>query len=131
MRTRVRHELLPLMADIAARDVVPLLTRTADLLADDLALADAGAAELDPTDARALAAAPPPQARRAVRRWLAAGGYPPDAATVARVLDVAGGRHVACEITGGRRVERHRQRLRIVAGGPVVSADGMETSGPA
>ena len=34
-RNRVRHELLPLAADIAGRDVAPLLARTADLLRDE------------------------------------------------------------------------------------------------
>lgn len=112
-RNRVRHELLPLLADIAARDPVPLLTRTADLLRDDDRLLDELAAALDPRDARALAAAPLPLARRAVRRWLTSDGYPPDAATVSRVLDVAAGRALACEVGGGRRVERSDQRLHM------------------
>ncbi len=34
-RNRIRHELLPLATDIAARDLTPILTRTADLLRDD------------------------------------------------------------------------------------------------
>jgi tRNA(Ile)-lysidine synthase len=112
-RNRVRHDLLPLLADIATRDPVPLLTRTADLLRDDDRLLADLAAEIDPTDARGLAAAPVPLARRAIRRWLASDGYPPDAAAVARVLDVAAGRALACEIGGGRRVERSGQRLSV------------------
>jgi tRNA(Ile)-lysidine synthase len=133
VRNRVRDELLPLMADIAGRDVVPLLVRTATVLTDDAALADSVADGLDATDARALAACAPPLARRVVRRWLTgvvdgASGYAPDAATVQRVLDVATGVRRACEITGGLRVERHRQRLRILEPGALVSPDGM-TSG--
>ncbi len=87
-RNRVRHELLPLLDDLAHRDMAALLARQADLLADDAALLDELAATLDPSDARALQTAPPPLARRAIRQWLAPtlGGYPPDAATVARVL---------------------------------------------
>jgi tRNA(Ile)-lysidine synthase len=112
-RNRVRHELLPLMATIAERDPVPLLPRTADLLRDDDRLLAEPAGALDPTDARALAAAPPALARRAIRRWLLADGYPPDAAAVGRVLDVAAGRANACEIGGGRRVERSAQRLHV------------------
>ena len=87
------------------------------VLADDAELVDAGTATIDPTDARALAAARPALARRAIRRWLAASspsGYPPDRAAVERVRRVALGEHRACEIAGGVRVERHRQRLRIV-----------------
>jgi tRNA(Ile)-lysidine synthase len=119
LRNRVRHEVLPQLAELAGRDVVPILTRQADLLRDDHDLLDGLAAALDPTDARALASAPPPLARRAVRRWLTAvgdSGHPPDLATVDRVLAVARGAMVACEIAGGRRVQRHHQRLSIVAG---------------
>jgi tRNA(Ile)-lysidine synthase len=116
VRNRVREELIPLLDDIAGRDTVALLTRTADMIAGDLGVIDELSSTLDATDARALAAAPPARARRAVRRWLAGDGYPPDAATVARVLAVAGGRNRACELPGGRRVERSRQRLRIVDG---------------
>lgn len=111
-RNRVRHELLPLLDDIAERDVVPLLARAASHLHDDEALLDALAGELDPTDAVALAGAPLPLAARAVRRWLD-DGYPPDAATVRRVLDVAAGRSIACDVGGGRRVLRRDQRLRV------------------
>jgi tRNA(Ile)-lysidine synthase len=132
VRNRVRAELLPLMSDIAGRDVVGLLERTASVLADDAELVDAGTETIDPTDARALAAARPALARRAIRHWLAASsasGYPPDRASVERVRRVALGEHRACEIAGGVRVERHRQRLRIVGDGAVVSISGMGDGG--
>jgi tRNA(Ile)-lysidine synthase len=118
-RNRVRHELIPLLDDIAGRDVVPVIARQADLLRDDAALLDELAAELDPRDARALAAAPPALARRAVRRWLREAGpggeerHPPDAAATERVLSVARGEAVACEVAGGWRVARSRGRLRL------------------
>ncbi|MGH9272900.1 MAG: TilS substrate-binding domain-containing protein, partial [Ilumatobacteraceae bacterium] len=96
---------------------------------DGLDLVDELAPVLDPTDAKALDAAPPTHARRAVRRWLTGAGYPPDAASVARVLAVARGSARACELAGGRRVERHHQRLRIVDAAAVVSPNGMGTSG--
>jgi tRNA(Ile)-lysidine synthase len=113
LRNRVRHELLPLMSDLAQRDPVPLLTRQAQLLRDESDLLDTLAEAVDPTDARGLAAAPPALARRAVRRWLTA-GHPPDLATVDRVLAVARGEASACDVGGGRRVERSQQRLRLV-----------------
>jgi tRNA(Ile)-lysidine synthase len=127
VRNRVRTELLPLMDDIAGRDVGALLARTADVLGDDAGVLATAAGELDPTDARALAAAPPALASRAIRRWLAAvtAGYPPDRAAVERVRRVATGEHLACEVAGGIRVERHRQRLRVVTSRAVVSSDGM------
>ncbi|MGZ4700459.1 MAG: tRNA lysidine(34) synthetase TilS [Ilumatobacteraceae bacterium] len=113
LRNRVRHELLPAMNALAQRDLVPVLTRQAGLLRDDADLLDQLAAAIDPTDAKQLAAVPLPLARRAVRRWLAT-DHPPDAATVDRVLQVAGGSASGCDIGAGRRVERSRQRLRLL-----------------
>jgi tRNA(Ile)-lysidine synthase len=122
-RNRVRHELLPLLADIGARDVVDVIARQADLVRDDVVLLDSLAAVVDPTSARDLAAAPLPLARRAVRAWLRAAGpggaecHPPSAAAVERVLLVARGDVVACEVAGGWRVARSAGRLRLVAPG--------------
>ena len=113
LRNRVRHELLPLLADLGRRDPVPVLVRQADLLRDESDLLDRLSDDLDPTDARELAAAHPALARRAVRRWLT-DGHPPDAGTVERVLDVARGRAVATDVGSGRRVERSSQRLFLV-----------------
>jgi tRNA(Ile)-lysidine synthase len=113
-RNRVRSEVLPVLNDIARRDIVPILTRSADLLRDDGDFLDRLAAELDPTDARALATAPVVLARRAVRCWLTEHGYPPNVAAVDRVLGVARGDATACELPGGRRIQRSDQRLRIV-----------------
>jgi tRNA(Ile)-lysidine synthase len=110
-RNRVRHELVPLLDAIGQRDVVALLLRQAALLRDDADLLDDLAAALDPTDARALSAAPAPLARRAVRRWLTT-DHPPDSATVERVLAVARCEAKACELPGGGRVERTDMRLR-------------------
>ena len=118
-RNRVRAEVLPLLDDVAERDVVPLLCRLADLARADVDLLDDLAAPLDPTDARALGAAPVPLARRAVRRWLRPllpDGHPPDAAAVDRVLAVAAGAATGTEVAGGVRVRRREQRLR--ADGP-------------
>lgn len=110
-RNRVRHEVLPLLDDVAGRDVAALLARAAALLVDDATLLDALAAELDPTDARALASSPLPLARRALRRWLTVDGYPPDAAAVERVLAVARGERRATEVAEGLRVGRSGGRL--------------------
>jgi tRNA(Ile)-lysidine synthase len=109
-RNRVRHEVLPLLDSVACRDVAAVLARSASLLADDAAVLDALADALDPTDARALAAAPVAVARRAVRRWLA-DEHPPDAAAVDRVLAVARGEIRATEVADGVRVGRSAGRL--------------------
>ncbi len=113
-RNRIRHELLPLLNELAKRDVTALLTRQADILRSDADLLDELATHLDPTDARELSAAPIALARRAIRAWIAA-PYPPDAATVERVLAVASGQVLACDIGNCRQVRRSHQRLFIVA----------------
>ena len=110
LRNRVRAELLPLLAEVAGRDLVPVLARQAALLRDEAELLDELAAAVDPSDGRALAAAPPALARRAVRRLLA-GEHPPGAAAVERVLAVARLEAEACEVDGGRRVRRSAHRL--------------------
>ncbi|MDA3030705.1 MAG: tRNA lysidine(34) synthetase TilS [Actinomycetota bacterium] len=110
-RNRIRHELLPLVENIFDRDVAMLIERAADLLRDDDVLLDELANAIDPTDALMIASAPIPLARRALRRWLTDGGYPPSAAAIERVLAVARGEAVACEVAGGQRVHRSLQRL--------------------
>jgi tRNA(Ile)-lysidine synthase len=119
-RNRVRAEVLPLLSEVAGRDLVPVLARQAALLAEDASLLESLSAAIDPTDARRLARAPVPLARRAVRRWLRATEtgadsecHPPSASEVARVLAVAAGHVQACELAGGRRVERHAGRLHV------------------
>ncbi len=124
LRNRVRHELLPLLDELARRDLVPVLIRQADVARDEADLLDELAAALDPTDARVLAAAPVPLARRAVRRWLTE-EHPPDLATVERVLDVARGLAVGTDLGRGRRVTRHQQRLTLHHGPPW--AEGQPT----
>jgi hypoxanthine phosphoribosyltransferase len=121
VRNRIRHELLPLCAAVAGRDPVPLLARQAGVLRDEVALLDSLATERlpDPADARAVAAAPRPLARRALRRWLREAGddgHPPSLAEVDRTLAVADGSAVGTELTGGRRVRRTGGRLRVEPG---------------
>jgi hypoxanthine phosphoribosyltransferase len=128
VRNRVRHELLPLCAEVAGRDPVPVLARQAGVLRDEVALLHKLAAEAvpDPADARLVAASPRPLARRALRDWLradaadaadAAGGasaHPPSLAEVDRVLAVAAGQAVGTELSGGRRVRRSHGRLTVI-----------------
>lgn len=115
-RNRVRHELLPLMRSIANRDVAAILDRQADVLAAEDELLDTLASELDATDAKAIAAADPALARRALRNWIETEwsvGHPPDAGAVGRAIDVARGDATASDIGLGHRVYRSNQRLRI------------------
>lgn len=115
-RNALRHTVFPLLDQLAGRDVSALVARQAALLADDADLLDELAAAIDAADVAALAAAPVPLARRAIRNWLrpALGGRPPSAAGVERVLAVARGESRATDVAEGVRVERHQKRLQIV-----------------
>ena len=111
-RNRVRHEILPLLNDVAERDVVPLLIRAGEIAEKDADLLDQLAQEIDVTDAADLASAPIALARRSIRAWLR-GEHPPDLASVERVLQVARGEALGTEITGGRSVRRTNGKLRL------------------
>lgn len=116
VRNRVRHEVLPLLCDVAGRDVTPLLCRLADLAASDAELVEALAEHIDPTDAAALSGAPGPVAAAAVRRWWTEStgiAHPPDQAATERVLAVASGRVRACDVVEHWRVARTGGRLRL------------------
>jgi tRNA(Ile)-lysidine synthase len=119
-RNRVRHEVLPLLNDVAERDVAPLLARAAQLIYDErlwigevtgadeaLSLADA--------DCRELATWPAARLRRWLRVRLSRedpdGVHPPDAAEVERALEVVRGESVATQLAGGRRLARRHQHL--------------------
>jgi tRNA(Ile)-lysidine synthase len=113
-RNRVRAELLPLIDRVAEREVVPIVARQADLLREEAALLDELAGAIDPTDARALAGAPAPLARRALRTWLKQGcEHPPSSAAIERALAVARGAALATDLGGGRRLGRTAGRLRV------------------
>lgn len=118
-RNRMRHEVVPLLSDVAERDVVPLLVRFAELQLDANRVIDALAAELDVTDAAAVGEAEPAVARVAIRRWWRATTgerYAPESAAVQRVLDIAEGTARSAEVGGGWRVSRTAGRLRLHRG---------------
>ena len=115
-RNRVRHELLPLLDDIAERDVVAVVARQAELLREASDHLAAEAAPLDPTDAKALAAAPRVLARLAVRAWVqqvTCAEHPAGAAAVERVLQVAEGHAKGADVSDGWQVRRSDSRLRL------------------
>ena len=113
VRNRIRHEVLPLLADVSGRDPIPLLARHAMRAAEATHLLSGLVADVDPTDVRALAELPDDLVRLALRGWLTRGadGLPPDSASVERVLDVARGRIRATEVVDGYRVVRSAGRL--------------------
>jgi tRNA(Ile)-lysidine synthase len=80
-RTRLRHEVLPLMEEVLGGGVAEALARTATALREDTELIDALIAQAMTTSAaaeglntRALAALPDPVRRGVIRSWLLAGG---------------------------------------------------------
>jgi len=112
-RVAIRRDVLPLLERIAARDLVPVLARQAEILRseseylDQLALA--AWPDADPPSTAALTGLALVLARRAIRQWL--GTPPPSAAEVERVLRVARGEARAAELSGGRVVRRTNGRL--------------------
>jgi hypoxanthine phosphoribosyltransferase len=114
VRNRVRHELLPLMADISRRDPVPLLARLSELASGEVALLDELAAGLDPSSLAELQQAPRQVAARALRKWLTSqAGYPPDSKGLERVFGILEGRINATELAGVGQVKARRGRLVI------------------
>jgi tRNA(Ile)-lysidine synthase len=114
LRNRVRAELLPLLCELAGRDLVPVLARQAELLAAEAALLDELAAAVDVGDLRALRAEPVATQRRALRRFVresADSPYAPSAAAIARLLEVVHGERLASELPGGARIARAKGRL--------------------
>lgn len=116
VRNRVRAEVLPLLEDVAGRDVVPLLCRLAELAGEQDVLVGRLVETLDPTDSRGLEAVSQPVAREVLRRWWRreTGMLPPDRAATARMLAVARGRIRSCDVVDGWRLERTERRLRLV-----------------
>ena len=115
-RVAIRRRVLPALAEALRRDPVPLINRHADLAAQAHEVVLGLARHIDPTDTSALLEAPQAVASEALRGWIAASSnvaVPVSQASIGRVLDVAAGRAVATEITGGFRVARRAGRLRL------------------
>ena len=121
VRNRLRHEALPLLNDIAERDVVELLARQADVLSSEgewlrAYWEDQDLPSLTEADCRVLAQWPLVQLRYWLRRELrdpTGEQYPPSFDEVARAVEVVRGERVATELAGGRRLARREQRLSL------------------
>lgn len=113
-RSRVRHEVLPLLDDVFDRDVASVITRQVPIASELVDLLDDLAEGVEPTDCRELEHLPRAVRRWVVRRWLTdvlSTGHPPDLASVERVLAVVDGSATATEIAGGIEVRRSSRRL--------------------
>jgi tRNA(Ile)-lysidine synthase len=133
-RNRVRHQLMPLLAEIAERDVVPLLARQAHVLYDDRSWLDSLVEEdvsraLDEVDCRELREWPRARLRRWLRTQLGVVDelgelHPPSSAEIERALRVVDGEVVAAELQGGRRMSRSAQRLALEGGSTTLTSHG-------
>lgn len=117
LRNRLRHEALPFLSQLAGRDVVPLLGRSATLLAEEEAWLESLAAgeltrrqrqdgALPVAPLRALAV---PLCRRVLRHWLRQAGVPDvGAAEVEAAWEVlaSSSKPASANLPGGRRVRR-------------------------
>jgi len=117
-RVVIRHDVLPMLSELAERDLVPVLARQAEILRAESEFLTALAVDVwpdaDPPRAAILATMPVALARRAVRQWL--GDPPPSAAEVERVLAVARSDALGTELAGGRTVRRSAGRLMLTFG---------------
>jgi len=111
---------LPELSRVAARDLVPVLARQAEIARDVASYLDevATAAVPDARDVEALRRAPAVLRRRRLRDLARAGDgeHPPSAAEVDRMEAVVLGEVVATELSGGRRLARRRGRLTLDEG---------------
>lgn len=129
LRSRVRHEVLPVLRDVLGPGVAEALARTADQLREDADLLDrlagqvlqeargGAAADLD-LDVEVLLAAPAPLRRRALRAALVDAGVPSGSLHLSHVLAVEAlvtGWHGqgAVALPGGRGVLRRCGRLTV------------------
>jgi tRNA(Ile)-lysidine synthase len=133
-RNRVRHQLMPLLSDVADRDVVPLLARQADVIFDDRAwlssLVEGDVAlTIDEANCRELREWPRARLRRWLRVQLSVNDelgdlHPPSSAEIERALRVVDGDVVAAELEGGRRLSRRAQRLTLEGGSTTLTSHG-------
>ena len=123
---------MPLLDDIAERDVVPVVARQADHLREVAEwLGVVGRSPSTPATCRTLTDSPPPVARVVLRRFIqeeTGADHPPSADTVARSLDVVHGRIRSTELGRGWTLRRRqgvaRCRVRVRAPGRVGRAMG-------
>src|SRR5665648_769001 len=143
LRSRLRHEVLPVLAEVLGAGVIPALARTADQLREDADLLDQLAAQLledvaapDGTlDAAALADSPTALRRRALRAALVAAGVPTGSISRAHVVAVDalvvhwnGQGPIA--LPGGAHVARRCGRLTVCPGrGGAAAVDASDMGG--
>jgi tRNA(Ile)-lysidine synthase len=117
-RNAIRADLLPMMAALSERDLVPVLARVARLArSDDDALEQLSMSLIgDPTVVADLVSAPEALRRRAIRRLIrdaGAGILAPSEAEVERIEAVVMGSVVAAQIEGALEIRRSKGVLNL------------------
>ena len=113
-RNRVRNEVIPLLAEVAGRDPVPLLARHANLAGEASGILGDLVKDLDITDVRSVDDNSDPVVKFAIQEWLSDKiGLPPDSSSINRVLQIVRGEIKGTEIPGGFRVDRSQGKVRF------------------
>ncbi len=113
-RNRVRNEVIPLLAEVAGRDPVPLLARYANLAGEASGILGDLVKDLDITDVRSVDDNSDHLVKFAIQEWLSDKiGLPPDSSSINRVLQIVRGEIKATEIPGGFRVDRSQGKVRF------------------
>ncbi|WAC92056.1 tRNA lysidine(34) synthetase TilS [Mycobacterium sp. Aquia_213] len=132
-RSRLRHEVLPLLEDVLGGGVAEALARTATALREDTEFIDTLAAEALPgvradrgLGAQAMATLPDPVRRRVIRGWLLAGGATGLTDKQIRGVDALvtawrgqGGVAVGSDLRGERLIAGRRDGMLILRREPV------------
>lgn len=112
IRNRVRHEILPLLSDVAKRDIVPIIARTSKILQVSADFISNMSQAIDPTDVKVLRDADEIVAVEALRRWLTdEKGHQISYELVHEVMKVVRGEKVAVDLPGAIRVRRSKGKL--------------------
>ena len=113
-RNRVRNEVIPLLAEVAGRDPVPLLARYANLAGEASGILGDLVKDLDITDVRSVDDNSDHLVKFAIQEWLSDKiGLPPDSSSINRVLQIVRGEIKGTEIPGGFRVDRSQGKVRF------------------
>ena len=113
-RNRVLNEVIPLLAEVAGRDPVPLLARYANLAGEASGILGDLVKDLDITDVRSVDDNSDPVVKFAIQEWLSDKiGLPPDSSSINRVLQIVRGEIKGTEIPGGFRVDRSQGKVKF------------------
>lgn len=132
-RNRVRHELIPLIDEIAGRDCVPVVARMAAHQREVSQELDRVAREIDPTDSAVVRSLASPIFAAVMRSWWRSEtGYEhtPDAAALERMHDVAEGVAPRHDVIDGWEIARTGGVLRLVRRTPLARERQQQGSAP-